>query len=173
VVPIDRREFRFETREHRHGGDDVPRESDCEVVGLQTSLMLPKFCYAVNDLHAVLQCYIPGLRQKWSDADWPAPLKPMLLWRWQQHGGCLKMLARPPAIICEQAHSREHSSSPSDWPNLAVWDNDPAYSISSAGATRRRAESAAGGQIGNTGTFRGKPRRDGRASGLQYLCFAI
>src|SRR5262249_31930168 len=30
-------------------------------------------------------------------------------------------------------------------------------------------ESAAGGQIGSTGTFRGKPRRNGRACGRQYL----
>src|SRR5215472_8000860 len=29
------------------------------------------------------------------------------------------------------------------------------------------------GQIGNTGTFRGKPRRNGRACGRQYLCSAI
>ena len=32
------------------------------------------------------------------------------------------------------------------------------------GRARWRAESAAGEQIGNTGTFRGKPRRNGRAS---------
>src|SRR5262245_39468925 len=31
----------------------------------------------------------------------------------------------------------------------------------------------AGGQIGNTGTFRGKPRRNGRACGRQYLRSAI
>src|SRR6266545_3641268 len=37
------------------------------------------------------------------------------------------------------------------------------------GRGRRRAWSAAGGQIGNTGTFRGKPRRNGRACGRQYL----
>src|SRR5438270_884434 len=30
-----------------------------------------------------------------------------------------------------------------------------------------------GGQIGNTGTFRGKPRRNGRACGRQYLRSAI
>src|SRR6266478_826021 len=41
------------------------------------------------------------------------------------------------------------------------------------GRARRRAESAAGGQIGNTGTFRGKPRRNGRACGRQYLRSAI
>src|SRR6266511_6226593 len=37
------------------------------------------------------------------------------------------------------------------------------------GRGRRRAWSAAGGQIGNTGTFRGKPTRNGRACGRQYL----
>src|SRR5205823_4284480 len=36
-----------------------------------------------------------------------------------------------------------------------------------------RARGAAGGQIGNTGTFRGKPRRNDRACGRQYLQFAI
>src|SRR5260221_8491800 len=41
------------------------------------------------------------------------------------------------------------------------------------GRARRRAESAAGEQIGNTGTFRWKPRRNGRACGRQYLCSAI
>src|SRR5262245_8588732 len=38
------------------------------------------------------------------------------------------------------------------------------------GRARRR---AAGEQIGNTGTFRGKPRRNGRACGRQYLRSAI
>ena len=41
------------------------------------------------------------------------------------------------------------------------------------GRARRRAESAACGQIGNTGTFPGKPRRNGRACGRQYLRSAI
>src|SRR6266404_72572 len=41
------------------------------------------------------------------------------------------------------------------------------------GRARWRAQSAAGGQIGNTGTFRGKPRRNGRACGRQYLRSAI
>src|SRR5262245_47575556 len=31
------------------------------------------------------------------------------------------------------------------------------------GRARRRGVSAAGGQLGNTGTYRGKPRRNGRA----------
>src|SRR5215470_17688262 len=41
------------------------------------------------------------------------------------------------------------------------------------GRARRRAWSAVGGQIGNTGTFLGKPRRNGRACGRQYLRSAI
>ena len=41
------------------------------------------------------------------------------------------------------------------------------------GRARRRASSAAGGQIGNTGTFRGKPRRNGRACARHYLRSAI
>jgi hypothetical protein len=41
------------------------------------------------------------------------------------------------------------------------------------GRARRRASSAAGAQIGNTGTFPGKPRRNGRACGRQYLRSAI
>ena len=38
---------------------------------------------------------------------------------------------------------------------------------------RRRASSAAGAQIGNTGTFPGKPRGNGRACGRHYLRCAI
>jgi hypothetical protein len=41
------------------------------------------------------------------------------------------------------------------------------------GRARQRAWSVAGGQIGNTGTFRGKPRRNGCACGRQYLRSAI
>jgi hypothetical protein len=41
------------------------------------------------------------------------------------------------------------------------------------GHARQRAWSAAGGQIGNTGTFRGKPRPNGRACGQHYLRSAI
>jgi len=41
------------------------------------------------------------------------------------------------------------------------------------GRARRRASSAAGAQIGNTGTFPGKPRRNGRACGRQYLRSAV
>jgi hypothetical protein len=41
------------------------------------------------------------------------------------------------------------------------------------GRARRRAWSVAGGQIGNTDTFRGQPRRNGRACGRQYLRSAI
>jgi hypothetical protein len=41
------------------------------------------------------------------------------------------------------------------------------------GRARRRASSAAGGQIGNTGTIRGKPRRNGRACERHYLRSAI
>jgi hypothetical protein len=41
------------------------------------------------------------------------------------------------------------------------------------GRARRRASSAAGGQIGNTGTIRGKPRRNDRACERHYLRSAI
>jgi hypothetical protein len=41
------------------------------------------------------------------------------------------------------------------------------------GRARRRASSAAGGQIGNTGTIRGKPMRNGRACARRYLRSAI
>src|ERR671934_1319865 len=43
------------------------------------------------------------------------------------------------------------------------------YGAAHAGGPR----AAAGGQIGNTGTFRGKPKRNGRACGRQYLRSAI
>src|SRR5262245_23317094 len=41
------------------------------------------------------------------------------------------------------------------------------------GRGRQRASNAAGGQIGNTGTFRAKPRPNGRACGRQCLRSAI
>ena len=43
----------------------------------------------------------------------------------------------------------------------------------STGPRTREGLERAGGQIGSTGTFRAKPRRNGRACGRQYLRSAI